>query len=45
MVIVFRGTETTKEWVENATLFTEQLDGETSESGLALFWNQKVRFP
>lgn len=42
MVIVFRGTETTKEWVENATLFMEQLDGEPPESGLALLLNRDV---
>ncbi|CAM9520983.1 unnamed protein product [Ectocarpus sp. 6 AP-2014] len=40
MVIVFRGTETTKEWIENATLFMEQLDGEPPESGLALLLNR-----
>lgn len=44
MVIVFRGTETTKEWVENATVLMEQLDGEEPESGFALFWNHKVSF-
>lgn len=42
MVIVFRGTETTKEWIENATLFMEQLDGEPDESGLALLLNRNV---
>ena len=42
MVIVFRGTETNKEWIENATLFMEQLDGEPEESGFDLLFNRKV---
>lgn len=42
MVIVFRGTETTKEWIENANVFMEQLDGEPPESGLALLLNRDV---
>eukprot|EP00903_Cladosiphon_okamuranus_P014526 g13473.t1 len=40
MVIVFRGTETNKEWVENANLFMEQLDGEPEESGVATIFNR-----
>lgn len=43
LVIVFRGTETTKEWVENATMTLEQLDDEPPESGFALFFNNKVK--
>ncbi|CAM9473457.1 unnamed protein product, partial [Ascophyllum nodosum] len=39
LVIVFRGTKTTKEWVENATCSMQQLDGEPEESGLELFFN------
>ncbi|CAN0281450.1 unnamed protein product [Pylaiella littoralis] len=42
MVIVFRGTETTKEWIENATLFMELLQGEPPESGLALLLNRST---
>lgn len=42
MVIVFRGTETDKEWAENANLFMEQLDGEPEESGLATIFNRSV---
>ncbi|CAN0076223.1 unnamed protein product, partial [Hapterophycus canaliculatus] len=42
LVIVFRGTETTKEWVENASLFMEQLDGEPDERGLALLLNRST---
>lgn len=43
MVVVFRGTQTTKEWIENLTFFMEQLDGEPKEKGLALFFNRKVK--
>lgn len=42
LVIVFRGTETNSEWIENATVFMEQLDGEPPESGLALIFNRSV---
>lgn len=42
MVIVFRGTETTKEWIENATLFMQLLEGEPTESGFALIFNHSV---
>ena len=42
LVIVFRGTKTTKEWVENATCSMQQLDGEPEESGLELFFNTNV---
>lgn len=42
MVIVFRGTETTKEWIENANLFMELLDGEASESGLDRIFSHSV---
>lgn len=44
MVIVFRGTETTKEWVENATVFMEHLDGAERESCMP-GWNRGVRQP
>jgi len=43
MVVAFRGTQTTKEWIENLTVFMEQLDGEPEEECLALFFNRKVR--
>lgn len=42
LVIVFRGTQTTHEWLEDATLFMEQLEGEEPEHGFALFFNRKV---
>lgn len=42
MVVVFRGTETTKEWVETASFLTEPLDGEPLFSGLARLLNHKV---
>lgn len=42
MVIIFRGTETNAEWIENATMRMEQLDGEPAESGLALLFNRQV---
>ncbi|CAM9472891.1 unnamed protein product [Ascophyllum nodosum] len=42
LVIVFRGTQTIREWVENATCTLAQLDGEPDESGCALFWNRQV---
>lgn len=42
MVIVFRGTETTKEWIENANLFMQLLDGEPIESGLDRIFNASV---
>lgn len=42
MVVVFRGTQTTKEWTEDASVVMELLDGETPESGIALLWNRQV---
>lgn len=44
-MVVFRGTQTTKEWLEDATLFMEQLDGEEPEHGFALFFNRRVGTP
>ena len=42
MVVAFRGTMTKKEWIEDFTVFMEQLDGEPEERGLARFFNRKV---
>lgn len=43
LLIVFRGTQTTKEWQENATGVMSQLEGEPEVSGLGLLFNREVR--
>lgn len=42
MVIVFRGTETKKEWIENFTITMEQLSGETKAPWSLPFWGNQV---
>lgn len=42
LLIVFRGTQTTKEWQENATGVMSQLEGEPEVSGLGLLFNREV---
>lgn len=43
MVIVFRGTETRKEWIENFTVTMEQLSGESKALWSLPFWGHQVR--
>lgn len=42
LLIVFRGTQTTKEWQENATGVMSLLEGEPEVSGLGLLMNREV---
>lgn len=41
LVIVYRGTLTNREWMENATITMEHLNGQEKESGCAAIWNTK----
>lgn len=43
MLIVFRGTETPKEWAEIATVFMEQLDGDAKTSPFDIGFGRSVR--
>lgn len=43
LVMIFRGTLTTREWIENASVFMVKLDGEPTEKGWEAMWNRKVR--
>ncbi|CAN0461842.1 unnamed protein product [Ascophyllum nodosum] len=41
MVVAFRGTQTTREWIENLTFSMEQLDGEPEETWFARLVNRQ----
>ena len=43
MVIAFRGTQTTKEWIEDFTASMMHLDGEPEEKGFARYFNRQVQ--
>ena len=43
MVIAFRGTLTTKEWIEDFTASMMHVDGEPEEKGFARYFSRQVQ--